>query len=90
MKARKYYMHKAAKDVFVEVLRVMGESDDSLSVLVQWWNLGFTGNPWMLPNRTGGPLQQVISIKKDHIPNWVEFEPTEDWKAIRDKQRQGA
>jgi hypothetical protein len=85
MEARKYYMHKAAKDVFIEVLRVMGPSDDSLSVLVQWWNLGFTGNPWMLPNRTGGPLQQVI--KNDHIKNWVEFEPTEDWKDIRDRQR---
>lgn len=90
MKASKYYMHKAAKDVFIEILRVMGPSDNSLSVLVQWWNLGFTGNPWMLPNRTGGPLQQVISIKNDQINNWVEFEPTKDWRDIRAKQRQGA
>lgn len=86
MKARKYYMHKRAMDVFIEVLGlVVTESDGSMSMLVQWWNLGYTGNPWMLPNRTGGPLQQVIHIKKGQVQNWIEFNPETDWKTIRER-----
>lgn len=80
MKHQKFYMHNKSKDVFIQILHATKTEHGSFNLVVRFWNLGFTGNPWSI-------AVTDIFIKKRHLSNWKEINPTEDWKAIRDNQR---
>lgn len=52
-----FYMHAKALDVFIEVLH---------DGRYRWWNLGYTGQPWMLPRKV--PYGDVSKLKPQ---GWV-------------------
>lgn len=80
MKQQKFYMHNKAKDIFIQPTFITSLPNGSLKLAVRIWNLGFTGNPWVVSITN-------INIKKNEISNWKEINPIEDWKAIRNNQR---
>lgn len=57
-------IHKNAMDCYIEVLEKTDEK-----WLVNWWNLGFTGNPWLVLEH------QLIEVKKEDEKNWIEIDP---------------
>jgi hypothetical protein len=79
----KTYMHMNAKDVFIWIIAA-----DKDLYFVEWWNLGFEGNFWVIPNNQGLPCRQVITVGPEHVVDWVEIEPEKDWKQIRQAQAQ--
>lgn len=56
IKSGEYYMHQNAMDVCVLVL----ETQANGMALVEWYNLGYTGNPWQIPTD-----QQLIYMHPD-------------------------
>lgn len=47
MKPSQYYMHKRAMDVCIFVERSYRISDNRFSVRASFWNLGYSGVPWL-------------------------------------------
>jgi hypothetical protein len=45
---RGLYKHKNSMDVFIKVLRTTYRDLNKVKMKVEWWNLGYTGNPWLL------------------------------------------
>ena len=43
-----FYMHKDAMDVCMEVVRIPYRDNKRYRLKIRWWNLGYTGNPWLL------------------------------------------
>lgn len=67
MEVRKYYMHKNAMDVCIDILKWSSSTKDSSTYLVHWINLGYTNNPW-------GIRVQEITIENKDIQNWIEID----------------
>lgn len=66
-------VHESMRDVYVEVLQSR-RRPDHMRMQVKWWNLGFTGKPWLVPLR--GPFQyQWIEISDREWLKWREFNP---------------
>lgn len=61
-----YYMHENAMDVCVKVLSAEPGSN---KCTVEWWNLGYTGNPWPLEGE--GPPQINITSAWRNITELV-------------------
>lgn len=59
----KFYMHKRAMDIFIQVLNVNNDQ-----YTVQYHNLGYTGNPWLLP-------VPISTITISDLTEWIEINP---------------
>jgi hypothetical protein len=49
MKRHRFYMHKNSMDICLEILKShqYNINPDRYSIRGMWWNLGYTGNPWV-------------------------------------------
>lgn len=77
---RGFYMHKNAVDVFIEVVKVQYRDAKRFKIKAIVWNLGYTGNPWILL-----PSFQKYEIKIEDAKNWIKFDPLNEYKTIRDR-----
>lgn len=79
MTLKKYgtYIHESAKDLFIQIMKIQYVSTNHLKVRVTWWNIGFTGEPWLV-------WEQAIDInpRKWHT-EWKEFDHEVDYKSFR-------
>lgn len=66
---RGYYMHKDEMDCFIEILRSQYQDSKRFKGRARWWNLGFTGNPWVI--RENDPIE----IRVKDIKNWIPINP---------------
>lgn len=60
------FCHKNNTDVAFEVLGYAGVYEDSLSLIVCWWNIV----PSHPPFKMSKPAHQVINIKDEQVQNW--------------------
>lgn len=70
MKNRYYYKHKNCMDVCIEILKIQFRNDKKLKARVTWWNLGYTGNPWVIHHNV------PIEIQGKDLADWEEIDPT--------------
>lgn len=51
MRKNRFYMHEKAMDVCVKVVSAIKVSPvrNDFSVIVDWYNLGYEGKPWLVP-----------------------------------------
>lgn len=77
-----YYRHKAFKDVYIEVLpgRYIGPKYSKLKI--NWWNLGFTGNPWRIFSRS-----DKITVYKEDYKSWLKLSENDIINLSMDKNR---
>ncbi len=61
----RFYMHEKAMDICFWAQKVSKSTANSLRVNGTWCNLGYTGNPWLLPT---GYAYQVLNI--DNVKEW--------------------
>jgi hypothetical protein len=78
-----YYIHEAAMDVFIEILKPQYQDEKRFKGRVRYWNLGFTGNPWVIG------FNEPIEIQAKDFSKWRHFNPETEWKAFRERQRCG-
>ena len=43
-----YYKHINSMDVCIQVVKIRYIGDKSVTLIVNIWNLGYTGNPWLI------------------------------------------
>ncbi len=55
-------MHKDAMDCFIKILHT--QTSEPNTYIVEWWNLGYTGDPWQVLTTS------KISIKPVDEGNW--------------------
>jgi hypothetical protein len=67
-----YYMHKDCADVFIQVVKMAYRGPRYSKIKVIWWNLGYTGNPWMVPSRAMSGIE-TIKINNDKLKDWVQL-----------------
>ena len=70
MYRRRFWMHENCLDVCIEVLKNWRFKPGVLTLKVRWWNLGYSGNPFMIPNESGMPLVETIEIKVEDWKKW--------------------
>lgn len=64
---RGFYRHNQFKDVFIEIIKSQYQDAKRFKGRVRWWNLGFTGNPWILfPN-------EPIEINRKDMNDWKPY-----------------
>jgi hypothetical protein len=64
------YMHKHGMDCYINLIKFpIRLPDGSLILKVEWYNLGFTGNPWRLG------LKQRIRLSPEQLQDWREIYP---------------
>ena len=66
-KARHYYMHNKAKDVCIQVQKVRYIGHKSVTLLVHFVNLGYTGKPWIMLT------SKSYTISQDQYSNYIEI-----------------
>lgn len=64
-----FYMHANAMDCCIEIIKVQYRDSKRIKARVRWWNLGFTGNAWVL--RFNDPIE----ISTSELPNWKQINP---------------
>lgn len=62
-----FWMHVNSMDVCLEVCRVPYYDAKRVKVKGRWWNLGYTGNPWMI----SGMKLESLEIPTEQLKNWV-------------------
>lgn len=63
-------MHKRGMDCFIHLLKhPLRLPDGSVILKVDWYNLGFTGNPWLLN------IKQRIRLSPEQLRDWREISP---------------
>lgn len=60
-----YYRHKAFRDVYIEIINPQYKDEKKFKGRVNWWNLGFTGDPWIM--RHNDPIE----IEAKEFKNWT-------------------
>jgi hypothetical protein len=77
-----FYTHERFKDVFIEVLEVFSFGPEYVKLKVRWWNLGFTGHPWIVPiDKSRLTTTQDIAIRADDwAAHWSPFDPNDPTK----------
>jgi hypothetical protein len=64
-----FYMHKAAMDLCIEVIALIGgEFEDTQAVRAVFWNLGYSGKPWRVST------QDAVQYFKMYLPDWVHLD----------------
>lgn len=58
-----FYMHENQKDVCIKVLAVEPSSKGIHKLSVEYWNLGYTGRPWLIK-------EDVIRIHDANLDFW--------------------
>ena len=64
-KVRTKYKHNNNTDVAMEVQKVLGNTDDGISLLVSWWNIKSKIQHKIV-------RYQAVVIKNVEIVNWLE------------------
>jgi hypothetical protein len=62
-----YYKHTECKDIFIEILNPQYQDTKRFKGRVRYWNLGFTGNPWVLL------INEPVEIQAKDFNNWSLF-----------------
>ncbi len=62
-------MHKDAMDCFIELFKIQYEDSKRIKGRASWFNLGFTGNPWVIR------LNDPIEIRQEHAEHWIPINP---------------
>ena len=75
-----FYIHEAAKDVFIEIMKIQYADDKRVKAKVNIWNLGFTGNPWVILGN------QNVVFDTSRLNEWRFFMPEVEWREFRRKQ----
>lgn len=65
-----FIVHENFKDVFFEVIKTQYQGPKYRKIRGRWWNLGFTGNPWLADIRP-----QTIKIFEKDWARWKQFNP---------------
>ena len=60
-----WYMHQQAKDVAIKVRKVRYACEGYCKMIVEYWNLGYTGNPWKIDS-----VKNYI-VKGEQYDNWI-------------------
>lgn len=60
-----FWMHENGMDCCIEVLRIQYSDQKRVKVKARWWNLGYTGNPWLID-----PKIETIELKRADLPKW--------------------
>lgn len=62
-----FYKHNECKDVFIEVLKPQYQDSKRFKGRIRYWNLGFTGYPWVLKHN------EPVEITSDQYNNWQKY-----------------
>lgn len=65
----KFYMHRRMKDVCIEVAKFKDQTVRHVMLQVRYWNLGYTGRPWLIDDRLS-----IIFINTQDIPDWIHLD----------------
>lgn len=60
-----FWMHENGMDVCIEVKRVQYSDSKRLKLKVLWWNLGYSGNPFLIYYN-----EQKVEILKKDLHKW--------------------
>lgn len=63
---RGFYMHENAMDVAIEVTRVQYEDSKRIKFRGKYWNLGYSGTPWLIFHQ-----DFALEINKADLPKWI-------------------
>ena len=65
-----YIMHENSMDVCIKIDGAYYTSEGDARVIGEWYNLGYTGNPW--PCEIS---KRLIKINKQDINKWKKIDP---------------
>lgn len=68
MQINKNYRHKNFRDVYIHVLN----KKDEQTYEIAWFNLGFTGKPWLI-YLDKNKYSQEITIENNKLDEWEEL-----------------
>lgn len=60
-----FWMHENGMDCCIEVIRVQYSDQKRIIVKARWWNLGYTGNPWLID-----PRVETIKLNRQDLSKW--------------------
>lgn len=60
-----FWMHENGMDVCIEVLKVQYRDSKRVILKARWWNLGYTGNPWVI-----FPRPETLKLKPEDLSKW--------------------
>ena len=60
-----FWMHEDAMDVCIEVKRIQYSNTNKLVLKILWWNLGYSGNPFLLYYNP-----QTVTILRKDLHKW--------------------
>lgn len=66
IKPNDFIMNKKSMDICSEVLEISSLNDDSVTIKVRFWNLGYSGDPWILTGEFDS-----FDIKFTDVTDWV-------------------
>lgn len=70
MTHRGVWMHENSLDICFEVLRVQFMNHKKVIVKAICWNLGYSGNPWIVPWGTNVNGQFTLEIKRSDLAKY--------------------
>lgn len=60
-----YFMHSNALDVCIYVLKIQFNGPDYVKMKVDYYNLGYSGNPWIIERKNN------FIVEKEQYSNWI-------------------
>lgn len=65
-----FWMHENAMDVCIEIIKVQYGDQKRTKFKVRWWNLGYTGNPWLIPYPDQFARPSVLELQNKDFSKW--------------------